>query len=170
MTFQGPRLPKCLAEHLAKASQTAKHCIKSGPDKHMKTHAEKLCFQLPKASQEGIHFQALGCLFHVIVRLGAPPAPSWRLRWPRSTKACQNHIKKHLKHAEVVKKRILQDHVGPESDNSCLLLFFSGSPRTSKNVADISSPWLFSPGWIAVGVVNMYTYVCVYMLNVYVHH
>ena len=41
MIFQGPRLTKCLPKHLPKSSQTAKHAIKSGPEKHMKTHAAK---------------------------------------------------------------------------------------------------------------------------------
>ena len=42
--------------------------------------------------------------------------PSWHPRWPRSTKACQNHQKTHVKHTKLVKKRTLRDHVsgGPE--------------------------------------------------------
>ena len=65
--------------------------------------------------------------FRVWVRL---LPPSWHPRWPRSTKACQNHQKTHLEHAKLVKKRTLQDHVsgGPEPDNSCLLLFFFLAP------------------------------------------
>ena len=65
--------------------------------------------------------------FRVWVRL---LPPSWHPRWPRSTKACQNHQKTHLEHAKLVKKRTLQDHVsgGPEPDNSCLLFFFFWLP------------------------------------------
>ena len=130
MIFQGPRLAKCLSKHLPKSSQTAKHAIKSRAGKHMKTHAEKSrsSFQkYPKREPISEPCAVFFMSFRVWVRL---LPPSWHPRWPRSTKACQNHQKTHLEHAKLVKKRTLQDHVsgGPEPDNSCPWLFFFLAP------------------------------------------
>ena len=121
----------------------------------------KMMLPASKSIPKGTSFLSLGLPFSCHFASGCAsclPPGTQGPRWPRSTKACQNHQKTHLKHIKLIQKRTLQDHVsgGPEPANPCLLFFFSGShgsptparttsrsqglPSTSKNVADISSP------------------------------
>ena len=91
MIFKGPRLPKCLPKHLPKSHQTAKRAIKSGSEKHMKTHAEKNASSFEKHPKREPISEPWGVCFVSFRVWVRPLPPPWHPRWPRSTKAYQKY-------------------------------------------------------------------------------